>query len=162
MATESPSRKVEMVEEVVNGERRFVNKAVESPTDDPSRPAVSEDDPWQDRLAAAIVQAVAELPDRTSPDDWPDAMLVTADELSSIVRAAAEREIHALRQERDGARQEIDRLRSAQAAAQRLLRLWKEIVATAPHDEQGQKDARVLQRRADELSAVLTQGKDER
>lgn len=31
-----------------------------------------------------IIQQVAELPDRTSPDDWPEAMLVTADELRSI------------------------------------------------------------------------------
>lgn len=39
-------------------------------------------------VAAQIVQDVAELPDRTSPDDWPDAMLVTADELAEIVRLA--------------------------------------------------------------------------
>jgi len=32
-----------------------------------------------------IVRDVAELPDRDSPDDWPEAMLVTADELRSIV-----------------------------------------------------------------------------
>jgi hypothetical protein len=40
------------------------------------------------RLAAAIdaiVQRVAELPDRTSPEDWPDAMLVTPDELRAIL-----------------------------------------------------------------------------
>lgn len=35
-----------------------------------------------------ILRGVAELPDRTSPDDWPEAMLVTHDELESIVRAA--------------------------------------------------------------------------
>lgn len=32
-----------------------------------------------------ILQRVAELPDRTSPDDWPEAMLVTADELRQII-----------------------------------------------------------------------------
>lgn len=32
-----------------------------------------------------VIQAVAELPDRTSPEDWPDAMLVTADELRAIL-----------------------------------------------------------------------------
>jgi hypothetical protein len=37
-----------------------------------------------------IVAAVAELPDRTSPDEWPDAMLVTADELRAIVSAEIE------------------------------------------------------------------------
>lgn len=41
-----------------------------------------------ERVADAVCLAVAELPDRTSPDDWPDAMLVTADELRQIVRAA--------------------------------------------------------------------------
>lgn len=59
-----------------------------------------------------IVQRVAELPDRTSPDDWPDAMLVTADELSQIISeewAEVEREIAALREQRD-------KLRAALAA----------------------------------------------
>jgi hypothetical protein len=32
-----------------------------------------------------IVQRVAELPNRTSPDEWPEAMLVTADELRQIL-----------------------------------------------------------------------------
>jgi hypothetical protein len=40
--------------------------------------------PWVEK----VVQAVAELPDRTSPDDWPDAMLVTADELRGLLLAA--------------------------------------------------------------------------
>lgn len=33
-----------------------------------------------------VVKRVAELPDRSSPDDWPEAMLVTAEELRDIVR----------------------------------------------------------------------------
>lgn len=42
-------------------------------------------------LIEQIVRDVAELPDRTSPDDWPDAMLVTADELTEILeRSIAE------------------------------------------------------------------------
>lgn len=36
-------------------------------------------------LIEKIIQEVAELPDRTSPDDWPEAMLVTADELRAIL-----------------------------------------------------------------------------
>lgn len=36
-------------------------------------------------IVARIVTDVAELPDRTSPDGWPEAMLVTADELRGIV-----------------------------------------------------------------------------
>jgi hypothetical protein len=34
-----------------------------------------------------VIQRVAELPDRTSPDDWPDAMLVTAEELRDILES---------------------------------------------------------------------------
>src|SRR3990167_5837333 len=33
----------------------------------------------------AMITDVAELSDRTSPEDWPDAMLVTADELRRII-----------------------------------------------------------------------------
>lgn len=43
-----------------------------------------------EEIAALIVREVAELPDRTSPDDWPEAMIVTADELNEIVRAILE------------------------------------------------------------------------
>jgi hypothetical protein len=38
-------------------------------------------------IADMVVEEVQELPDRTSPDDWPDAMLVTGDELRKIVIA---------------------------------------------------------------------------
>ena len=41
--------------------------------------------PDQSALADLICRDVAELPDRTSPDDWPEAMLVTAEELHLIV-----------------------------------------------------------------------------
>ena len=37
-------------------------------------------------LISNVIQHVAELPDRTSPDDAPDMMLVTADELTEILR----------------------------------------------------------------------------
>lgn len=36
-------------------------------------------------IARDIVVAVSELPDRTSPNEWPEAMLVTASELHLIV-----------------------------------------------------------------------------
>ena len=39
-------------------------------------------------IASIICQAVAELPDRDSPPDWPEAMLVTHDELQQIVANA--------------------------------------------------------------------------
>ena len=44
----------------------------------------------QDALdtANSICRAVAELPDRNSPEDWPEAMLVTHDELKDIILEA--------------------------------------------------------------------------
>jgi hypothetical protein len=43
-----------------------------------------------DRLIADTVRRVAELPDRMSPDDSPEMMLVTADELAAELRAFAD------------------------------------------------------------------------
>lgn len=43
---------------------------------------------FAENIATAVCRTVAELPDRNSPEDWPEAMLVTADELRSIVLAA--------------------------------------------------------------------------
>jgi hypothetical protein len=40
------------------------------------------------RLATVICREVAELPDRNSPEGWPEAMLVTHDELRGIILAA--------------------------------------------------------------------------
>lgn len=42
----------------------------------------------QQCLAEQICREVAELPDRNSPEDWPEAMLVTHDELRAIVLSA--------------------------------------------------------------------------
>lgn len=41
-----------------------------------------------EEIVRKIVLAVAEIPDRTSPEDWPEAMIVTDSELRSIVRSA--------------------------------------------------------------------------
>jgi hypothetical protein len=38
-------------------------------------------------FADRVAQRVAELPNRTSPDDWPEAMLVTAEELIFIINS---------------------------------------------------------------------------
>jgi hypothetical protein len=46
-----------------------------------------------DRIATAVVKRVAELPDRSSPDDWPDAMLVTSEELHRIIMSEFDAEI---------------------------------------------------------------------
>lgn len=50
-------------------------------------------------VAERVVLDVSELPDRTSPADWPDAMLVTADELHAIVAEHATAAIAAMRPE---------------------------------------------------------------
>lgn len=38
-----------------------------------------------DQFVGSVLNDVAELPDRTSPDDEPDMMLVTHDELKAIL-----------------------------------------------------------------------------
>ncbi|XUM25092.1 hypothetical protein ACRAVF_34055 (plasmid) [Bradyrhizobium oligotrophicum S58] len=38
-----------------------------------------------DQFVSSVINDVAELPDRTSPDDEPDMMLVTAEELKTIL-----------------------------------------------------------------------------
>lgn len=43
-----------------------------------------------ERIATHIVREVCELPDRNSPDDQPEMLLVTCDELHGIVVAAME------------------------------------------------------------------------
>lgn len=43
--------------------------------------------PSNELIAQSIVSDVAELGDRNSPEDWPEAMLVTSDELTAIVLA---------------------------------------------------------------------------
>lgn len=44
----------------------------------------------QKRLAAHLIQHVNEIPDRTSPEDQPEMMLVTADELENALLCAFE------------------------------------------------------------------------
>lgn len=42
------------------------------------------------RIADIVLQEVLDLPDRNSPEDWPEACLVTGEELHGIVLAACE------------------------------------------------------------------------
>jgi hypothetical protein len=44
------------------------------------------------KLCAAIITDVCELPDRTSPEDKPDHLIITATELEKIIRKAFARE----------------------------------------------------------------------
>ena len=46
-----------------------------------------------DRIASAVVKRVAELPDRSSPDEWPEAMLITGEELHHIIMSEFDTEI---------------------------------------------------------------------
>lgn len=46
--------------------------------------------PLSDKFIYEVIQNVAELPDRNSPDDWPEAMLVTGEELRQIMMAVNE------------------------------------------------------------------------
>jgi hypothetical protein len=39
-----------------------------------------------DKIFDLIIRDVAELPNRTSPEDWPEAMIVTDEELRTILR----------------------------------------------------------------------------
>lgn len=41
------------------------------------------------KLADEFVRDVCELPDRTSPEDWPEAMLITGEELHEMLLAFA-------------------------------------------------------------------------
>ena len=49
---------------------------------------------WAHEVTDRVVRRVAELPDRTSPDNWPEAMLVTADELREIIAEETRRPAH--------------------------------------------------------------------
>lgn len=53
-------------------------------TDDEKLEAIHQREQVND-VAYRVVQRVAELPDRSSPSDWPEAMLVTGEELIRIV-----------------------------------------------------------------------------
>lgn len=44
-------------------------------------------------IATAVVKRVAELPDRSSPDNWPEAMLVTSEELHRIIMSEFDNEV---------------------------------------------------------------------
>ena len=46
-----------------------------------------------DSIATAVVKRVAELPDRSSPDNWPEAMLVTSEELHDIIMSEFDSEV---------------------------------------------------------------------
>ncbi len=64
-------------------------------------------------LASLVVREVAELPDRTSSNEWPDMMLVSAEELTGIIET-----VFATRLESDaGDARNAERYRTLRALA---------------------------------------------
>lgn len=94
-----------------------------------------------------IVQRVAELPDRTSPDDWLEAMLVTADELKEILNELLPAPV-ALKAERTTLKDLITQWRSSAD--------WM-IGSTQPNEWQ-RGGSGYLRKCADELEAALKKG----
>lgn len=91
-----------------------------------------------DSLASQVVREVAELPDRSSPDDMPDMMMVTAQELHDIVAAVEAARIRALTAENEVLRRERDegKLSSAFALIQtERIRQIEEEGWTPEHDD---------------------------
>lgn len=80
-----------------------------------------------DALISNIIRDVAELPDRTSPDDQPDVMLVSSGELRLILTervadlSAATARIAELEAEREAFRKERDALRAENARLRQVI-----------------------------------------
>lgn len=96
-------------------------------------------------LIDRIVQEVAELPDRTSPDDWPEAMLVTADELRAIVNEHIASALLAseTREQEFKARVMADavkRIEQVEAQATTLKDALTEVIAECRHKAHGAKE----------------------
>lgn len=70
-----------------------------SPGERPERRTPMTREEWAEDIAIGISKDVAELPDRSSPDNWPDAMLVTHDELRMICSRAISSALEAAYQE---------------------------------------------------------------
>jgi len=62
-----------------------VNRAIDALLKADEKPPVLALRVCPDAIGSRVVQRVAELPDRTSPEEWPEAMLVTSAELQFIV-----------------------------------------------------------------------------
>jgi hypothetical protein len=112
---------------------------------------------WQQNLViarAALSAAAAHrdpLPDRTSPDDWPEAMLVTGDELHAIIKEHAAEALSASDRARVEADAEIWRLREAESFARLAFEAEKkahrETVGRAEQQRLRLSDARLQEER---------------
>lgn len=70
----------------------------------PAAPPAPAADEISRELANLITRDVAEIPDRNSPEDWPEAMIVTDAELRGIVQERVADALTALLRERDALR----------------------------------------------------------
>lgn len=82
-ATDEESR--ELVQRIRDGQHPYRSKVLHLHDGVPAMRG-EVDKGGLDHFVESVCRDVAELPDRTSPDDWPAAMLVTADELEIIIR----------------------------------------------------------------------------
>jgi hypothetical protein len=85
-----------------------------------------------------VIRDVSELPGRDSPEDWPEAMLVTAGELRGILESAEHKELETMRAQ----------LAEKDAALNFLRGPFGEVIATA-------KEVERLKAERDELVRTL-------
>lgn len=86
-------------------------------------------------IAAAVCQRVAELPDRNSPEDWPEAMLVTGAEMIDAVACEIEQALAAAAPTIQAAPQPADpqELLPEIQRLQRALAFWLPMVPSEDH-----------------------------
>ncbi|MCM5682939.1 hypothetical protein M8A51_25735 [Schlegelella sp. S2-27] len=96
-------------------------------------------------LADDICRGVSELPDRSSPEDWPEAMLVTQDELRRIVLAALASQAEPVGEVDDRAPYRVKWARDAHNRMTHGMRLY----TTPPAPAQAEQET------ADFMTAVL-------
>lgn len=111
-------------------------------------PADSQREAAVDALAKAIVRAVSELPDRSSPADWPEAMIVEPGELRSIILQACAAP--------EPAPADAQREAAIEASPYDALGHAMEILAGTPYTgEMASKVAKVLRQWSDKWAAAV-------
>lgn len=97
---------------------------------------------FANRVVECVLQDVSELPDRTSPNDAPEMMLVTGDELADIIRAA----LTAAQGEKEGALAAIPAARepALEEAAKVAEDIWDHGKSGAHGGEQANRTAAAI------------------
>lgn len=81
-----------------------------------------------------VIHDVAELPDRTSPADFPDAMLVTADELRCILRRRPTPELDLLEWAVEQWNAQVKERPMVNVYRRTLDSVWRQVIAKAGGD----------------------------